>query len=331
MLLSVSNLTCSFKLAGVSVPIVDQVSFNLDAGKCLALVGESGCGKSMTALSLLRLVPKGGVITGGQVLLDGQDLLKYTIPQMYRVRGHEMSMVFQEPMTSLNPVIRVGDQVVEAILLHEKVSKKAAMARGIELFKRVGIPDPAARFLTHPHQMSGGLKQRVMIAMALVTRPKVLLADEPTTALDVTIQAQIIELMRELQRDFNTAILLITHDLGVVNQIADEIAVMYAGRIVEQGQRKELLGSPQHPYTQGLLGALPGRVSAKTRLTEIAGNVPSPRAWPSGCRFHPRCPLAERACELAVPELSSPHPDRTRVACFVVERQLLTKESRETP
>lgn len=326
MLLSVSDLTCSFNIAGLDVPIVDHVSFDLDAGKCLALVGESGCGKSMTALSLLRLVPKGGRISAGQVLFNGQDLLKHTIPQMYEVRGSDMSMIFQEPMTSLNPVVRVGDQVVEAILLHEKVSKKAAIERGVALFKRVGIPDPAARFVTYPHQMSGGLKQRVMIAMALVTRPKVLLADEPTTALDVTIQAQIIELMRELQRDFNTAILLITHDLGVVNQIADEIAVMYAGRIVEQGPRKELLGSPQHPYTRGLLGALPGRASAKARLNEIAGNVPSPRAWPSGCRFHPRCSLRESGCELAVPELSLPDPDRTKLACFVVERELLAKK-----
>jgi len=319
MLLNVSHLTCSFRIAGREVPIVDDVSFQLREGACLALVGESGCGKSMTALSLLRLLPRGGRITGGSVEFLGKDLLKYSVPQMYGVRGSEISMIFQEPMTSLNPVMRVGDQVMEAVLLHEKVSKQAARERGIELFKRVGIPDAAARFDTYPHQMSGGLKQRVMIAMALVTRPKVLLADEPTTALDVTIQAQIIEALRELQRDFQTAVLLITHDLGVVNQIADDIAVMYAGRIVEQGARRTLLGHPQHPYTRGLLGALPGRAGPKARLAEIQGNVPSPKSWPSGCRFRPRCPLAHNECEVHVPQLTQVGQNRTGVACFAVQ------------
>lgn len=314
MVLEIDGLTTSFPIEGRDVPIVDGVSFTLRPGKCLALVGESGCGKSMTALSLLRLVPRPGKITGGEVRLDGHNILHKSIPQMRDLRGHEISMIFQEPMTSLNPVVRVGDQVVEALRLHERVSKRAARERGIALFKRVGIPDPEARFDTFPHQMSGGLKQRVMIAMALVTKPRVLLADEPTTALDVTIQAQIIELMRELQRDFETAILLITHDLGVVNQIADEIAVMYAGRIVEQGSRTSVLKSPLHPYTQGLIGALPGRVEPGEPLHEIEGAVPSPKNWPTGCRFRARCPEANEKCGGAPPELLS--ISGSQVACF---------------
>ena len=318
-ILQVDGLAVSFDNgSGPRIQAVDGVRMAIYRRQTLAVVGESGCGKSMTALSLLRLLPRGGKITSGQVVLDSRNLLELSIPEMYEVRGHEMSMIFQEPMTSLNPVIRVGDQVVEAVVLHEKVSIKAARERGIELFKRVGIPDPEARFDTFPHQMSGGLKQRVMIAMALVTRPKVLLADEPTTALDVTIQAQIIQLLRELQRDFSTAVLLITHDLGVVNQIADEIAVMYAGRIVEQGARHHLLTEPQHPYTQGLLGALPGRSGPKQRLVEIQGNVPSPRNWPSGCRFHPRCGLAHPPCERVIPALSAGTSEPTKVACYAV-------------
>jgi oligopeptide/dipeptide ABC transporter ATP-binding protein len=316
MVLSIDHLTTTFPFSGNRVPIVDDVSFVLEPAKCLALVGESGCGKSMTALSILRLVPRPGRISGGEVRLRGDDLLGYSVPKMRTMRGREISMIFQEPMTSLNPVVRVGDQVVEALRLHEDVSEKAARERGVALFKRVGIPDAQARFDSYPHQMSGGLKQRVMIAMALVTKPRVLLADEPTTALDVTIQAQIIELMRELQRDFHTAILLITHDLGVVNQIADEIAVMYAGRIVEKGERKRVLGSPEHPYTRGLLAALPGRVSPGEELHEIRGAVPSPTNWPSGCRFRPRCPEAFDRCEREVPPLISLGNNRTSAACL---------------
>jgi peptide/nickel transport system ATP-binding protein len=321
MVLEVENLSTSFPIGGKKVPIVDDLSFTLKKGKCLALVGESGCGKSMTALSLLRLVPRPGEITSGRVLLDGQDLLKKSVPQMRGVRGYDISMIFQEPMTSLNPVVRVGDQVIEALRLHEDVSKKAARERGIALFRRVGIPDPEARFDTYPHQLSGGLKQRVMIAMALVTKPRVLLADEPTTALDVTIQAQIIQLMRELQSDFETAILLITHDLGVVNQLADEVAVMYAGRIVEQGTRSQILKDPSHPYARGLLAALPGRVAPGELLHEIQGAVPSPARWPTGCRFRPRCPEAIDACAEQVPRLVSLGSGRTRAACIVRQKE----------
>ena len=317
--LEVEGLRTTFPLGGRRVPIVDGISFSVDAGQVLAIVGESGSGKSITALSILRLVPKPGRIDGGRVLLDGKNLLDLNIPAMRRVRGHDIAMIFQEPMTSLNPVVRVGAQVMEALLLHENVSKAAAKERGLELFRRVGIPDPVARFEAFPHQLSGGLKQRVMIAMALVTRPRVLLADEPTTALDVTIQAQILELMRELQRDFRTAIVLITHDLGVVNELADEIAVMYAGRVVEQGRREELLSTPRHPYTQGLLASMPSRNEPGKPLYEIRGVVPGPDRWPPGCRFCDRCDEALDVCKETVPEplqLGSGH----RVWCHAVER-----------
>jgi oligopeptide/dipeptide ABC transporter ATP-binding protein len=300
---------------------VDDVSFSLAAGQVLALVGESGSGKSMTALSLLRLVPKPGRVDGGRILLDGRNLLELSVPAMRRVRGHDIAMIFQEPMTSLNPVVRVGDQVVEAVLLHERVSKGAARERGIELFKRVGIPDPVARFSAFPHQLSGGLKQRVMIAMALVTRPRVLLADEPTTALDVTIQAQILELMRELQRDFRTAILLITHDLGVVNELADEIAVMYAGRVVEQGMREQVLAAPRHPYTRGLLAAMPSRNTPGKPLYEIRGVVPAPNEWPAGCRFCSRCDEVREECEGTLPRLLQLGHEQ-RVWCHAVEHDV---------
>jgi oligopeptide/dipeptide ABC transporter ATP-binding protein len=315
-ILEVDSLTTSFPIDGRLVPIVDEVSLSVAEGKCLALVGESGCGKSMTALSILRLVPKPGVISGGEVRIDGKNVLNYSVPRMRSVRGDDVSMIFQEPMTSLNPVTRVGAQVVEALTLHEKVTKKAARGRVIELFHRVGIPDPEARFDSYPHQMSGGLKQRVMIAMALVTKPRILLADEPTTALDVTIQAQIIELLRELQRDFKTAILLITHDLGVVNQLADEISVMYAGRVVETGKREEILAHPSHPYTRGLLAALPSRAKPGHPLFEIEGTVPSPKDWPVGCRFRGRCSEALARCGGTLPALQSNPPRRTQTACF---------------
>ena len=317
MVLSVSHLSTTFPIGGRRVPIVDDVSFELSPGRCLALVGESGSGKSMTALSLLRLVPKPGrVEPGSRVVLGGRELSELSVPEMRHVRGHEMSMIFQEPMTSLNPIHRVGAQVVEAVRLHEKVSRKAANERALALFRRVGIPDPEERFMTYPHQMSGGLKQRVMIAMALVTRPRVLLADEPTTALDVTMQAQILELMRELQRDFQTAILLITHDLGVVNQIADEVLVMYAGRVVEQADKNVLLSEPRHPYTEGLLAAIPGRNTRHAKLREIPGVVPSPGQWPSGCRFADRCSEVVDACRTDVPKLV-PLGRGRQVACGV--------------
>lgn len=299
--LSVEQLVTTFPIGGKRVPIVDEVSFTLDEGRCLALVGESGCGKSMTALSLLRLVPRPGRIESGRVELLGQNLPELDVTKMRRVRGRQISMIFQEPMTSLDPVTKVGEQVMEVITLHEKVSRIAARERVLSLFRRVGIPDPDARLDAYPHQLSGGLKQRVMIAMALVLHPRVIVADEPTTALDVTIQAQILELLRELQRESKTAVLLITHDLGVVNQLADEVAVMYAGRVVEHASREVLLEAPSHPYTRGLLSALPSRAKPGARLHEIEGSVPSPAHWPAGCRFAPRCPEAIERCAAAVP------------------------------
>jgi oligopeptide/dipeptide ABC transporter ATP-binding protein len=262
----------------------------------LALVGESGCGKSVTALSLLRLVPKPGRIESGSIRIAGREVLALPVSELRRVRGREAAMIFQEPMTSLSPVLTVGAQVVEALRLHEALSKAQARRRTIELFEQVRIPDPESRFDGYPHQLSGGLRQRVMIAMALALRPKLLVADEPTTALDVTIQAQILELMRELQRELGTAILLITHDLGVVNELADRIAVMYAGRLVEEGSREQVLGAPRHPYTRGLLRAVPSLGRRGERLAEIAGVVPTPEDRPPGCRFSTRCASAISLC-----------------------------------
>jgi oligopeptide/dipeptide ABC transporter ATP-binding protein len=281
---------------------VDDSSFDIAEGEVLALVGESGCGKSMTALSVLRLVPRPGRVEADTLRLCGRDVLELPVAEMRRLRGGQAAMIFQEPMTSLNPVQTAGAQVVEAIRLHERVGRREARARVVELFERVGIPDPGARIDAYPHQLSGGLKQRVMIAMALSLRPRLLIADEPTTALDVTIQAQILELMRELQRDLGTAILLITHDLGVVNELADRIAVMYAGCIVEEGTRKEVLAGASHPYTQGLLRSIPSRVPPGERLEEIPGVVPSPAEWPPGCRYSTRCPQVEARCRSDVPE-----------------------------
>ena len=317
--LSVRDLRTTFPLGEGPVPVVDGVGFDVAPGEVLALVGESGCGKTVTALSILRLVPRPGRIAG-RVRLCGRDVLSLPVREMRRVRGSDAAMIFQEPMTSLNPVVTVGAQVVEAIRLHERIGAAEARRRTIELFERVGIPDPAQRVESYPHQLSGGLKQRVMIAMALALRPKLLVADEPTTALDVTIQAQILELMRELQRELGTAILLITHDLGVVNELADRIAVMYAGRIVEEGTREEILARARHPYTQGLLRAIPSLGRRGERLAEIPGVVPPPREWPQGCPFRARCPRVLPECAEAMPaptRLSGTHAAR----CFAVARE----------
>jgi oligopeptide/dipeptide ABC transporter ATP-binding protein len=300
-LLEVDGLTTCFPGAGAPLRIVDGNNLRVERGEVLALVGESGCGKSMTALSLMRLVPKPGRVVGGRVMLEGRNLLDLSVTEMRRVRGRRVAMIFQEPMTSLNPVIRVGDQVVEAIRLHESVSRSQARARCLELFTEVGIPDPQARLDTYPHQLSGGLKQRVMIAMALSTRPDLLIADEPTTALDVTIQAQIVRLLQDLQRKRGMAILLITHDLGIVNELSDRVAVMYAGRIVETGTRSDIFRAAAHPYTQGLLRSNPVLAARGERLPEIAGVVPSPEDWSEGCRFATRCPQRFARCNREVP------------------------------
>jgi oligopeptide/dipeptide ABC transporter ATP-binding protein len=309
-LLAVDGLVTTFPSSrgpGARVAVVDGVDLALERGETLALVGESGCGKTLTALSILHLVPRPGRIEAGSIRLEGRELAGLPAVQWRGIRGAAIAMVFQEPMTSLNPVRSVGDQVMEAVRLHERVSRAEARRRALALFERVGIPDPAQRLESYPHQLSGGMRQRAMIAMALAARPRVLVADEPTTALDVTIQAQILELLRELVHELGMAILLITHDLGVVNELADRVAVMYAGRVVEQGGRVELLGAPRHPYTQGLLRAIPARVQPGERLAEIPGAVPSPEAWPPGCRFHPRCPRVFEPCR-------SRDPGPTRLA-----------------
>ena len=300
-LLEVEGLVTTFPSGRVRARVVDQVDLSLRAGEVLSLVGESGCGKSVTALSVLRLVQRPGRIEAGSIRLEGRELLTLPVPEMRRIRGRAISMIFQEPMTSLNPVQRVGNQVVEALRLHTELSRPAALRRAVELFEAVRIPDPAQRIRAYPHQLSGGMKQRVMIAMALAARPQLLIADEPTTALDVTIQAEILSLLRQLREERNTAILLITHDLGVVNEVADRVAVMYAGRIVETGSRGALLSAPRHPYTRGLLRAIPARAQRGAALAEIPGVVPSPTATPRGCRFADRCESVLPRCREDVP------------------------------
>ena len=316
-LLEVRDLRTAFPSKDGMTPVVDGVSFDLERGKVLALVGESGSGKSMTALSTLRLVPKPGRVTSGSVKLDGEELLSLPVTEMRRIRGGRIGMIFQEPMTCLNPVVRVGAQVAEAILLHESMSKADARSRARELFVEVGIPDPEERLDAYPHHLSGGLKQRVMIAMALSTRPEILIADEPTTALDVTVQAQILDLLRDLQQKRNAAILLITHDLGIVNELADRVAVMYAGRLVEMADRVSLLSDPLHPYTQGLLRSIPALSAPGEPLPEIPGVVPSPDQWPAGCRFSTRCPKRFEPCADQFPAESNPGVGR-RVWCHAV-------------
>jgi oligopeptide/dipeptide ABC transporter ATP-binding protein len=315
--LEVRDLVTSFPLGAGRVPVVDGVSLHVDAGEVLALVGESGCGKSMTALSILRLVPRPGRVDRGSIVLCGRDVLELPVKEMRRVLGSEAAMIFQEPMTSLNPVQRVGDQVVEAIRLHERVSARAARQRTVELFEQVRIPDAGSRVDAFPHELSGGLKQRVMIAMALAMRPRLLIADEPSTALDVTIQAQILTLLRDLQRETGTAILLITHDLGVVNQLSDRISVMYAGRLVEEGSRNDVLAGARHPYTRGLLRSIPSLGRRGEPLAEVAGVVPQPRDWPAGCRFSSRCERVFDRCR-AEPPAATQVGDGHAVRCHAV-------------
>jgi len=298
-LLAIENLSVTFpgENARDRAPAVDGLSLRIEPGQTLALVGESGCGKSMTALAIMRLVAKPGRIEpGSRITFEGEDILGASVPRMRALRGAGMAMIFQEPMASLNPVQKVGDQVVEAIRLHEKITARAARSRAGELFERVGIPGARDRLSAYPHQLSGGLKQRVMIAMMIGLHPKLLIADEPTTALDVTVQAQILGLLRELQQELGTAILLITHDFGVVNELADRLAVMYAGRVVEEGARREVLGDGRHPYTTGLMRSIPTIGRRGEPLEEIPGTVPAPGTWPAGCRFTNRCPIAFEPC-----------------------------------
>ncbi len=296
--LEVENLRVTFPAGdGRRVAAVDGVSFSLDRGETLALVGESGCGKSLTSLSLLRLVPAPGRIEpDSRIRLADTDVLALEGDALRAIRGRRIGMIFQDPMTSLDPVFRVGDQIAEGILAHFPVSRREARERAVALLRETGIPDPAARADAFPHQLSGGMRQRVMIAIALAAEPEILVADEPTTALDVTVQAQILEVLDRLRAERGMAVLLITHDLGIVAGRADRVAVMYAGQIVEEAPTAALFARPSHPYTRGLFGSIPRLTGPVERLRPIPGTVPSPAAWPSGCRFRPRCPYAFEPC-----------------------------------
>ncbi len=300
-LLSIRGLHVDFETDAGSVPAVRGVDLDIGAGETVALVGESGCGKSVTAMSVMRLIT--GRVSAGSIHFQGRDLSTLPEPEMRHVRGGQIGMIFQEPMSSLNPVFKIGRQIEEVLTLHQGLSPQAARAQALELLNRVGIPSPERRIQQYPHELSGGMKQRVMIAMAIACRPKLLIADEPTTALDVTIQAQIMDLLRSLKQEFGMAVLLITHDLGVVAHFAERVAVMYAGKIVELGQVRDIFKRASHPYTQALLGALPDPLHPAQRLEAIPGRVPSPRMLPAGCAFCARCKFAFEPCSEKQPEL----------------------------
>ena len=315
MLLEVKNLKTEFKLKKGVVKAVDNVSFSVEKGEILAIVGESGSGKSVTSLSVMGLISAPGKIAGGEILFKGRDLTKLSTKELYKIRGDQISMIFQEPMTSLNPVHRIGDQIMESIMTHMKLSKKEALERTVDMLRLVGIPSPEKRVHDYPHQMSGGMRQRVMIAMALSCHPELLIADEPTTALDVTIQAQILELLFSLREKLNMAVLLITHDLGVVAESADRVIVMYCGRIMEEAPVKTLFTSPRHPYTIGLLESIPKIDDDKKRLDIIKGMVPNPLRMPKGCPFSDRCERSFDKCKERVPALTE--IEGTKVRCFL--------------
>ena len=318
MLLSVKNLSTEFPVKKGIVRAVEDVSFDVDSGEILAIVGESGSGKSVTSLSVMGLLAEPGHVAGGSIEFEGRDLVALSEKEYRQLRGNDMAMIFQEPMTSLNPVYRVGNQIVEAIRTHEKISKKDARERAIDLLRKVGIPSPEKRIDDYPHQMSGGMRQRVMIAMALACNPKLLIADEPTTALDVTIQAQILDLLRRLRDDTGMAVLLITHDLGVVSETADRVVVMYCGQVVEEAEVRTLFDHPMHPYTLGLLKSIPRPEDDDTkRLYMIKGMVPNPLEMPPGCHFSDRCDSCMDICRQKVPGLVDINGHKVR--CFLYE------------
>jgi oligopeptide/dipeptide ABC transporter ATP-binding protein len=303
-LLEIRSLTTWFFTEDGVVRAVEDVNLEILPGEIVSLVGESGCGKSVTGLSLLRLIPiPPGKILKGELLFEGRDLLGLEEKEMEKVRGNDISMIFQEPMTSLNPVFTIGDQIMEALQLHQNLDKKEARKKAIEMLDRVRIPSPEVRIDSYPHQLSGGMRQRAMIAMALSCQPKLLIADEPTTALDVTIQAQVLRLLKEIQREMGMSVMLITHDLGVVSEIADRVAVMYAGRIVESGPIEAIFSEMRHPYTRGLLESIPQLEEKRKRLNAIPGQVPNPMNLPGGCKFHPRCHLMIDDCKKEEPPL----------------------------
>jgi peptide/nickel transport system ATP-binding protein len=321
-LLEIKNLSTSFETDLGRLRVVQGVSFSVDHGQTLCIVGESGCGKSVTGFSLMRLLPMPpAIIESGEVLYKGQDLFKISENEMKHLRGNDLAMIFQEPMTSLNPVLSIGQQLLETIHRHQKLTKSEAQTLAITTLKKVGISEAETRMKAYPHQLSGGMKQRIMIAMALCCKPEVLIADEPTTALDVTIQAQILDLLKELQKTEGMAIILITHDLAVVSEVADEVLVMYASQVVEKASVKELFGKAQHPYTQGLLKAIPQLGQRVERLNEIKGQVPQPSQFPKGCHFSERCPHAHGKCFESKPSMVQVSPTHG-AACFLLSGEV---------
>lgn len=320
-MIQIKNLHVQFSTYGGQVQAVRGVSFDLHKGETLAIVGESGCGKSVTSQSIMRLIPTPpGKITSGSILFKGQDLTKLSEKKMRDIRGADISMIFQDPMTALNPTLRVGEQIAENIMQHENISKEKAKEKAFEMLELVGIPNPKERLKQYPHEFSGGMRQRIVIAMALVCNPEVLIADEPTTALDVTIQAQILELFKDIQQKTDVSIVLITHDLGVVAQVADRVAVMYAGKIVEIGTRRDIFYTPQHPYTKGLLRSVPRLDLYESELVPIAGSPPDLFAPPSGCSFAPRCPYVMEVCDRMYPT-STKLKESHQVHCWLQDER----------
>jgi len=320
-LLQLRDLRVRFPMQnGRAVQAVNGVNLVLQPGESLGVVGESGCGKSVTFSSVMRLIKSPPAVIEGEILFQGRDMMKLGKYELQQIRGKEITMIFQEPMTSLNPVMRVGNQVVETLLLHEKLNRKQAEDRMLEYFKLVEIPDAESRCWCYPHQLSGGLRQRVMIAMALACNPKILLADEPTTALDVTIQAQILDLLMRLQQETNMSIVMITHDLGIIAELTKKVAVFYAGRIVEEAATKEIFRNPRHPYTMGLLGCIPTIKTEAKRLYVIEGCIPDPTKFPAGCPFHPRCRYVTEQCRQEEPQKRA-HSNNHFVACHRAEKQ----------
>ncbi|MBB5179646.1 oligopeptide transport system ATP-binding protein [Planomicrobium koreense] len=325
-LLDVKNLVTSFRTADGTLQAVRDVSFHVDKGETLCIVGESGCGKSITSLSVMRLLPSNGSIESGEILLNGEPLQNLSNEQMRKIRGNRLSMIFQEPMTALNPVLTIGYQLREPLMLHHKVSKAEASKQGIELLRQVGIPNPEKRLNQYPHELSGGMRQRVMIAMALSCHPSLLIADEPTTALDVTIQAQILDLIKDLKEKLNMGVLMITHDMGVVAEVADRVMVMYAGKKIEEGPVEEIFTNPSHPYTLGLLHSVPNVDDPEFELEPIPGNMPGLNEQISGCRFHPRCKFAMDKCKVTEPpnfKVSNGHS----AMCWLNEKEAEKDES----
>ncbi|SEO87763.1 ABC transporter ATP-binding protein [Paenibacillus sp. OV219] len=321
--LQIRNLTAGFLTEKGFMKATDRVTLELDRGQTLCVVGESGSGKSVTAMSVMRLIDyAGGFIEGGEMLFSGSDLVKKKQQEMLKIRGNRITMIFQDPMSALNPVFTVGDQIAEALRIHKRMSKKDAWQASVKMLRRVGIPDPDMRAKQYPHEMSGGMCQRVVIAMALACNPELLIADEPTTALDVTVQAQILDLLRQLKQEFGMSMLLITHDMGVAAEVADRIAVMYAGTVVEEGTVKEIFEQPRHPYTIGLLKSIPGLEGERGgELYTIKGVIPPISQLPSGCRFHPRCPHAMDVCKEQEPALLA-SPSGHKAACWLDESEL---------